>query len=55
MMKSILVASLVLCSTMTIGCSEKSSVKEETKITTPKGSTVITTEKDVKKTGDHKN
>jgi len=36
------------------GCSDsnKSSVKQETKISTPKGTTTITTEKEVKKTGD---
>lgn len=36
------------------GCSDsnKSSVKQETKITTPKGTTTITTEKEVKKSGE---
>ena len=36
-----------------VGCSEKSSVKEETKIKTPDGTTTITTEKEIKKTGDN--
>ena len=34
-----------------IGCTEKSSVKQETKIKTPNGTTTITTEKEIKKTG----
>jgi hypothetical protein len=36
------------------GCSDpnKATIKQETKIETPKGSTTITTEKEVKKTGD---
>ncbi|HEY4259322.1 MAG TPA: hypothetical protein VGM98_04145 [Schlesneria sp.] len=35
------------------GCSDtqKSTIKQETKITTPNGTTTITTEKDVKTTG----
>lgn len=37
------------------GCTEtaKSSAKQEMKITTPGGTTTITTEKEVKKTGDN--
>jgi len=37
------------------GCTEtrKSSAKQETKIATPGGTTTITTEKEVKKTGDN--
>jgi hypothetical protein len=36
-----------------VGCSDsqKSTIKQETKITTPNGTTTITTEKDVKTTG----
>lgn len=36
------------------GCSETSTVKDETKIKTPGGTTTITTEKEIEKTGDHK-
>ena len=36
-----------------IGCTEKSSVKQETKIKTPSGTTTITTEKEIKKTGNN--
>ena len=36
-----------------IGCAEKSSTKTETEITTPGGKTTITTEKDVKQTGEN--
>jgi len=45
---------LLMVSSGILGCAEgdKSSVKQETKITTPKGTTTITTEKEVKKTGD---
>jgi len=35
------------------GCSDKSSTKTETEITTPGGKTTITTEKDVKQTGEN--
>ncbi len=35
------------------GCAEKSTVKTETKVTTPGGSTTVTKETEVKKTGDH--
>lgn len=45
---------LLFLSAGIFGCAEsdKASVKQETKITTPKGTTTITTEKEVKKTGD---
>ena len=46
-----LIASLV--SINMVGCSDKSSVKEEMKIKTPDGTTTITTETEVKKTGDN--
>ncbi|MEK6261650.1 MAG: hypothetical protein AABP62_23875 [Planctomycetota bacterium] len=46
-----LIASLVLIGI--VGCPAKSSTKQETKITTPGGTTTITTEKEVKKTGDN--
>ena len=37
------------------GCSETSTVKDQTEIKTPGGTTTITREKEVEKTGDHKN
>jgi hypothetical protein len=36
-----------------LGCAEKSSTKTETQITTPGGKTTITTEKEIKQTGDN--
>ena len=56
MMKHLIAASLVLSLSVfaLIGCTEKTSVKEETKVKTPGGTTTTTIEKDVKKTGDHK-
>lgn len=37
-----------------LGCSDtKSSVKQETEIQTPNGKTTITTEKEIKKSGDN--
>lgn len=55
-MKTFIVLSLPLLSLFggIIGCAEsdKSSIKQETQITTPKGTTTITTEKEVKKTGE---
>lgn len=54
-MKNLILLALPLLaiSAAFIGCAEgdKSSVKQETQITTPKGTTTITTEKEVKKTG----
>jgi hypothetical protein len=54
-MKRIVYAVLMLSlfSIGTIGCAEKSSTKTETEITTPGGKTTITTEKDVKQTGEN--
>ena len=55
-MKTFIMLSLPLLalSSGIVGCAEsdKSSSKQETQITTPKGTTTITTEKEVKKTGD---
>ncbi|HEY0984379.1 MULTISPECIES: hypothetical protein [unclassified Schlesneria] len=45
---------LALTTGFFVGCSETSTVKDETKIQTPGGTTTITTEKEVEKTGDHK-
>lgn len=52
MIAATLIASLV--SIGMVGCNEqtKSSTKQETKISTPGGTTTITVEKEVKKTGD---
>jgi len=54
-MKCIVAAVLMLglLSVGMVGCAEKSSTKTETEITTPGGKTTITTEKDVKKTGEN--
>ncbi len=46
-----LIASVVLIGML--GCTEKSSVKQEKIIKTPGGTTTITTEKEIKKTGDN--
>jgi len=42
-----------LLSATFVGCADKSSTKSETEITTPGGKTTITTEKDVKQTGEN--
>jgi len=55
-MKRVIAATLIasVVSIGMVGCTEKkASTKQETKITTPGGTTTITTEKDVKTTGDH--
>ena len=36
-----------------VGCAEKSSTMEETKVSTPDGTTKVTVEKEVTKTGDN--
>jgi hypothetical protein len=36
-----------------VGCAEKSSMKEETKVSTPGGTTTTTVTKEVEKTGDN--
>jgi hypothetical protein len=36
-----------------VGCNEKSSTTEKTKVATPEGTTTVTVEKEVKKTGDN--
>jgi hypothetical protein len=45
------VLSLSLFSIGVVGCDEKSSVKTETKVTTPSGTKTVTHETDVKETG----
>jgi hypothetical protein len=55
-MKHVITAVLIggLATIGAVGCSkvEKSTAKQETKISTPGGTTTITTEKEVKKTGE---
>jgi hypothetical protein len=48
-----LVFSLLSAGLLGCGGETKSTIKQETKTTTPGGSTTITTEKEVKKTGDN--
>jgi len=51
-----LIAAILIVGLMPIGlvgCSKTASTKQETKITTPGGTTTITTEKEVKQTGDN--
>ncbi len=51
-----LVTSILICGIVSvglIGCGEKSTIKRETKISTPGGTTTVTTEQEVKKTGDN--
>jgi len=56
-MKRVIAATLIasVVSLGMVGCTEttKSSAKQETKIKTPGGTTTITTEKEIKKTGDN--
>ena len=54
-MKRMICAALVLSllSLSMTGCAEKTSTKTETEIKTPGGTTTITTEKDVKQTGNN--
>ena len=55
-MKRVIAATLMagVVSLGMVGCTEKTaSTKQETKIKTPGGTTTITTEKEVKKTGDN--
>lgn len=51
-----IIASALIVSFMSIGlvgCDDKTSSKQETTIETPGGTTTITTEKEVKKSGDN--
>jgi hypothetical protein len=54
-MKQFLASVLVLgtFSLGIVGCAEKATVTEETKVSTPGGTTTVTVEKEVKKTGDN--
>jgi hypothetical protein len=53
--KRIVVALLIsgMLSIGILGCAEKSSTKTETRVKTPGGTTTITIEKEVKKTGEN--
>ena len=54
-MKRICAAALVLgilCGGI-VGCAEKTKTKKETTVQTPGGKTTVTTEKEVKKSGDN--
>lgn len=55
-MKRVILASLAacVCTISMAGCSQHSTSTSKEEIKTPGGTTTITTEKDVKKTGDHK-
>lgn len=53
-MNFLYVAAVLTSLTVLSGCTEKSTVKEETKVSTPTGTKTITTETEVKKTGDEK-
>lgn len=45
---------LVIVAIGLVGCSTKTaSTKQETKVTTPGGTTTVTTEKEIKKTGEN--
>ena len=54
-MKHMIAATLVISvlSIGFVGCSDKTTIKRETEISTPGGTTTITTEQEVKKTGDN--
>lgn len=54
-MKSLIAfAAVCLCLVLNSGCSEHSTATKTEEITTPGGKTTITTQQDIKKTGDHK-
>lgn len=44
---------LTMLGLVTIGCAEKSSTTKETKVSAPGGTTTVTTQKEVEKTGDN--
>jgi hypothetical protein len=54
-MKKLIAAVLILAisSLGAAGCAEKTEVKSESKTTTPGGTTTVTTQKEVKKTGEN--
>ena len=47
-------AAVCMCLVLNSGCSEHSTATKTEEITTPGGKTTITTQQDIKKTGDHK-
>lgn len=54
-MKKFLASALILAlgSMGPLGCAEKTETKTQSKVSTPGGTTTVTTEKEVKKTGDN--
>lgn len=54
-MKQFLSSALILSSISLgiIGCAHEATITEETKVSTPGGTTTVTVEKEVKKTGDN--
>jgi hypothetical protein len=54
-MKKLIAATLILAvgALGAAGCAEKTETKTESKISTPGGTTTVTTDKEVKKTGDN--
>ena len=55
MKRTILAATIAgLMSFSFVGCAEKTKETKETKISTPGGTTKVTEEKKIEKTGDHK-
>ena len=55
-MKKLLISALTasVCCVFTVGCSEHSTVTKKEEVKTPGGTTTVTTQQEVKKTGDHK-
>lgn len=52
-MKKILLSSFVLSLLAVIGCGETTSTTKETTVSTPGGTTTVTVEKEVEKSGDN--
>jgi hypothetical protein len=52
-MKNLFFSLFVLSLFTVVGCGEKTSTTKETTVSTPGGTTTVTTEKEVEKTGDN--
>ncbi len=52
-MKNLLLSMFVLSLFAVVGCGEKTSTTEETTVSTPGGTTTVTTEKEIETTGDN--
>jgi hypothetical protein len=52
-MKQFLISVFVMSLFVMAGCGEKTSTTKETKVSTPGGTTTVTVEKEVEKTGDN--